>query len=190
MRNPILNCHLNETSPNQLNQRKTLAATGSIWKLRQPPPRNPPARQVSSYRACRNKKSYWLCQFPRFIELASGYRRYQERLTTVMPLSKSAKACICAICRNIWLAYFHQVFCPNHPINQYFFNSPRHGTRTGTRTGPWEGQDGQDVIVQYWQDVDARGGQDDQGKEGARLKALESGKLVDTKTSDPKPIIW
>ena len=44
-------------------------------------------------------------------------------------------------------------------------------------------------IVQYWQDVDARGGQDDQGKEGARLKALESGKLVDIKTSDPKPII-
>ena len=145
MRNHILNCHLNETSPNQLNQRKTLAATGSIWKLRQPPPRNPPARQVSSYRACRNKKSYWLCQFPRFIELASGYRRCQERLTTLMPLSKSAKACIYAIFRNIWLAYFHQVFCPNHPINQYFFNSPRHGTRTGTRTGPWEGQDGQDV---------------------------------------------
>ena len=136
------------------------------------------------------KKSYWLCQFPRFIELASGYRRYQECLTTVMPLSKSAKACIYAIFRNIWLAYFHQVFCPNHPINQYFFNSPRHGTRTGTRTGPWEGQDGHDVIVQYWQDVDARGGQDDQGKEGARLKALESGKLVDIKTSDPKPIIW
>ena len=136
------------------------------------------------------KKSYWLCQFPRFIELASGYRRCQERLTTVMPLLKSAKACIYAIFRNIWLAYFHQVFCPNHPINQYFFNSPRHGTRTGTRTGPWEGQDGQDVIVQYWQDVDARGGQDDQGEKGARLKALESGKLVDTKTSDPKPIIW
>ena len=54
--NPILSCHVNETSPNQLNQLKTLAATGSIWKLRQPPPRNPPARQVSSYRACRNKK--------------------------------------------------------------------------------------------------------------------------------------
>ena len=105
-------------------------------------------------------------------------------------LSKSAKACIYAIFRNIWLAYFHLVFCPNHPINQYFSNSPRHGTRTGTRTGSWEGQDGQDVIVQYWQDVDAQGGQDDQGKEGARPKALESGKLVDIKTSDPKPIIW
>lgn len=112
MKNPILNRHLNESPPNQLNQHKTLAATGSIWKLTQPPPRNPPARQVSSYRACRNKKSYWLCQFPRFIELASGYRRYQERLTTVMPLSKSAKSCICAICRNIWLACFHLVFCP------------------------------------------------------------------------------
>ena len=57
------------------------------------------------------------------------------------------------------------------------------------RTGPSEGQDGQYAIVQDWQDVDAQGVQDAQDEEGARLKALERGKLVDIKTWGPKAII-